>query len=61
MRAAGAETHLIHVRELELDDAEVVERVGITEDWWGAGPWLLERGIRFEAAATFFAQDPVTR
>ena len=36
-----------------------VERRGITDNLWGAGSWLVERGIRLEAAATFFAQDPV--
>lgn len=35
------------------------EKKGITNNWWGAGSWLRERGIRFEAAATFFAQGPV--
>ena len=37
----------------------VVEKPGVTNHWWGGGAWLRERGIRFEAAATFFAQDPV--
>jgi porin len=37
----------------------VVEREGFTNDWWGGGSWLLERGIRFEAAASFFSQDAV--
>ncbi len=35
----------------------LVGESGFTGDWFGAGAWLQERGIRFEAAVTGFYQD----
>ena len=35
-----------------------VEEPGLTNRWFGAGPWLEEHGIRFAATVTAFGQDP---
>ena len=43
-------------RKAEIKEA--LNRPGVTGGWFGASPWLAERGIRFEAAVTGFAQDP---
>jgi porin len=37
----------------------VIEDPGLTNQWFGAGPWLGDRGIRFAAAVTTFGQYPL--